>query len=183
MTNLIWYPSKPPTEVWEQCRASVKNKWLKGINWWRNHMHVPKLCTTVMYSHTWINHIMCFFSSVSYLLSFFHLSESQLHSLQLKYIMLLKKKLWFYKWCSHDINFWPKYFFGMDFLNHWTEWGLGVLGIIIQNLQMPDYAQSIIMNFLRHWQNASSMFQGKFQFLIMKAPPSQFWRIFIYKLP
>ena len=49
------------------------------------------ISTKVTYSQAWLHHILCFIPSVSYLLAVCHLSDSELHSLQLDYLMVFEE--------------------------------------------------------------------------------------------
>lgn len=101
------------------------------------------------------------------------LLKSQLHSLQSEYLMMLKNKLGFHRRYSHNITFEPRSFGRKGFLDLWIKGGLGTLEIIIQCLQMPDYALSIIM-IAEHKRYVST------SIVTSQSTSSPYWRIFIY---
>ena len=104
--------------------------------------------TSITSAQAWIHHMMCFVPSVGYPLPVCHLNDSQLHSLQSNYIMVLNNKLSFPQSYAHNVIFGPQSHGGIGSLDLQTEGGLGTLETIIRSLQTPGHAQSIIMIFL-----------------------------------
>ena len=116
--------------------------------------------TKVTYGQAWLHHILCFIPSVSYPLAFCHLSDSQLHSLQSNYLVVLKNKLGFIWNYSHDVSFRPRSYGGLGFWDLQMESGLSTLEMIIHSLQTPGYTQSIVITFLCYWKHVSGMPQS-----------------------
>ena len=63
--------------------------------------------TSITSAQAWIHHMMCFVPYVGYPLRLCHLNDSQLHSLQSNYIMVLNNKLGFQKRYAHNVVFGP----------------------------------------------------------------------------
>ena len=84
--------------------------------------------------------------------------------------MVLKNKLGFIRTYPEAVSFGPRSYGGLGMHDLCIESGLSTLELLICSVRTPGYAQSIILQFLRHWQHVSGMPQPLLQFPAVHAP-------------
>ncbi|OEU11118.1 hypothetical protein FRACYDRAFT_246229 [Fragilariopsis cylindrus CCMP1102] len=133
--------------------------------------HQRKLaCSAMSPKCAWVHYSAVFQSSVGYPLSMCHLSMSQLHELQKKYIPTLMNKIGIARTHAQVLVFGPRSYGGIGCNDLRIEQGLDAVQNLIRQLRTPGYGKQIGTIFLRTFQNASGLSKPLLQYPSVRAP-------------
>ena len=130
-----------------------------------------KLATSAMSPRcAWVHYTAVFQSSIGYPLSMCHMSSSQLHGLQKKYIAVLLNKISVIRTHPHSLVFGSRAYGGIGCNDLRIEQGLSSVENLMRQLRTPGYGQDIATVFLRWFQHASGLSKPLLQFPDVRAP-------------
>ncbi|OEU18182.1 hypothetical protein FRACYDRAFT_236453 [Fragilariopsis cylindrus CCMP1102] len=133
--------------------------------------HQRKLaCSAMSPKCAWVHYTAVFQSSVGYPLSMCHLSQTQLHDLQKKYIPTLMNKLRIARTHAHVLVFGPRSYGGIGCNDLRIEQGLDAIQNLIRQLRTPGYGKQVATIFLRTFQHASGLSKPLLQYPGIRAP-------------
>jgi hypothetical protein len=137
----------------------------------RSSSHVRKLvCSAMSPRCAWVHYTAVFQSSIGYPLSMCHMSPSQLHGLQQKYIPALLNKIGIIRTHAHSLVFGSRSYGGVGCNDLRVEQGLSSVENLIRQLRTPGYGQDIATVFLRWNQHASGLSLPLLQYPSVRAP-------------
>lgn len=118
----------------------------------------------------WVHYTAVFQSSIVYPLSMCHMSPSQLHGLQQKYIPALLNKLGIIRTHPHLLVFGTRSYGGIGCQDLRVEQGISSVENLIRQLRTPGYGKDIATVFLRWNQHASGLSLPLLQYPSVRAP-------------
>jgi hypothetical protein len=118
----------------------------------------------------WVHYTAVFQRSVGYPLGMCHLSESQLHDLQKKYIPALLNKIGIVRTHAHTLVFGPRSYGGIGCNDLRIEQGIDAIENLLRQFRTPGYGKQMATIFLRTLQHTSGMSQPLLQYPQLRAP-------------
>ena len=133
--------------------------------------HVRRLaCSAMSPRCAWVHYTAVFLSSIGYPLSMCHMSPSQLHGLQQKYIPVLLNKIGIIRTHPQSLVFGSRSYGGVGCKDLRIEQGIAAVENLIRQLRTPGYGKDIATVFLRWNQHASGLSQPLLQYPTVRAP-------------
>ena len=114
-------------------------------------------CSAMSPRCAWVHYTAVFQSSIGYPLGMCHMSSSQLHGLQNKYIPALLNKIGVIRTHPHDLVFGTRSYGGIGCQDLRVEQGISSVENLIRQLRTPGYGKDIAQVFLRWFQHASGL--------------------------
>ena len=128
------------------------------------------VCSAMSPRCAWVHYTAVFQRSVGYPLAMCHLSETQLHDLQKKYIPALLNKIGIIRTHAHALVFGPSSYGGIGCNDLRIEQGLDSIENLIRQFRTPGYGKEMATIFLRTLQHTSGMSQPLLQYPDIRAP-------------
>jgi hypothetical protein len=126
--------------------------------------HLRRLvCSAMSPRCAWLHYTAVFQRSVGYPLGMCHLSESQLHDLQKKYILALLNKIGIIQRHAHSLIFGLRSYGGIGCNDLRIEQGIDLIENLIRQLRTPGYGKQMATIFLQTLQHTSGMTQPLLQ--------------------
>ena len=111
-----------------------------------------------------------FLATIAYPLGVCHLNDTQLHTLQKKYIPVVLNKMGFQRTYAHAIVFGPQSHGGIGGIDLRIEQGIMIINEVMRTIRSPGHGQDILRIFLRTFQHASGLSKPLLEYPNARAP-------------